>query len=1023
MQNLNTQQKIIATVGVAAVGALVASYIYHRSSTSSKSSSTEDNKKEIENLKGISKSTSDLTENTLKAQQLKEEGNLAFKNGNYEEAIRLYTEALQFVGSNESHLYYSNRSAAYFAKSSFKEAANDGRLCISLKPQWSKGYYRLGKAFLEMNDFDGAYVNFSQALRYEPSNKELMKLLEETSQHLGVGELDPRVNIDDKVTKLYLRSLNERLCNSVLKTEYEEFFKAVESAIGEEELHKDTGTTEDNSSKVKSDKIAIGNIQAVSLSTSSSLLETVIPYWNRFLRNELLAKLLSSEDSILGALQVIVNIFLEKGKYKEALVYAEKATTKAPNSAPILLMLVNVMIRQPNTDFARILATIRKALQLDTEGDILIVHTYATVLAKLYDVVGTPKLPLDIHTALQELKSAGFDNPKTNHFLIADAGIRIWFKFFEDPLIQQRLLQEEEETQRQELSFQQSYQRRMVGGVLTELCSEPFFLEALSRILFNNPGLEKVLCPFRTAFLSLAPEDSAFELLAPFIHAIALQCFRNNYCWTVSEEERKLVRKLVEEVEDSIVAKSSREESEELSSSGEVLSNDNAENPTSHSDHNKKPMDKQLYHHLSLISLFRPLSSIRGLDYDFLSTLELQQAHKWFVLMLKKTVIDRYIERCLVDDGKIEKITEITENPIGTFYDHHLSSLWDNAGLLAGKLMKINVLREIEWLFPNTYRVPAKELLKEHKENGNSNSLTRVFVAGCGSGAEVFQMLSNYENLHITGVDISIPNLAYAVRQNAELLNSEEEKEISPFSSEILASIVRRSEQGPCRFVCGDLTRLNATLFDDRFDLVVAQRVLDRFSDPLIALERLTGLVRPGGVLRLSVHSHRFIGQLAQTRSFLTSHWSSLSSPIFDRSSPLPLLLRTPTDDEILEARTLLFSIQDESQSESIPTSIVELLLSPASYSLNEFADLLFCPQIVGLSFRAIEECLSRLNLRLLGFEFPGISQETILLYRLENPDDPYLLNCSKLEEFENKHPDAFRNIFHVISFACQVPE
>jgi tetratricopeptide (TPR) repeat protein len=76
----------------------------------------------------------------LAAKQLKDEGNEAFKKGQYDTAIELYTEALQYTDVDQN-LYYSNRSAAHLAKGNTDAAVEDALKCIELKPKWSKVVY------------------------------------------------------------------------------------------------------------------------------------------------------------------------------------------------------------------------------------------------------------------------------------------------------------------------------------------------------------------------------------------------------------------------------------------------------------------------------------------------------------------------------------------------------------------------------------------------------------------------------------------------------------------------------------------------------------------------------------------------------------------------------------------------------------------------------------------------------------------------------------------------------------------
>jgi stress-induced-phosphoprotein 1 len=74
----------------------------------------------------------------------KEQGNEAFKQKDYNAAISFYTQALE---SNPSdHTILGNRAAAYHNLGKYTEAENDADTCISVKPDWSKGYQRKAMA-------------------------------------------------------------------------------------------------------------------------------------------------------------------------------------------------------------------------------------------------------------------------------------------------------------------------------------------------------------------------------------------------------------------------------------------------------------------------------------------------------------------------------------------------------------------------------------------------------------------------------------------------------------------------------------------------------------------------------------------------------------------------------------------------------------------------------------------------------------------------------------------------------------
>lgn len=105
---------------------------------------------------------------TSQAVALKEQGNEAIKKKNYDEAIRLYGEAIAL--SKSDHVLYSNRSAAYAEAKRYEEALCDAQKCIELKPDFAKGYSRLGWAQEHLKKLMDAKRSYLEGLKYDSKN-------------------------------------------------------------------------------------------------------------------------------------------------------------------------------------------------------------------------------------------------------------------------------------------------------------------------------------------------------------------------------------------------------------------------------------------------------------------------------------------------------------------------------------------------------------------------------------------------------------------------------------------------------------------------------------------------------------------------------------------------------------------------------------------------------------------------------------------------------------------------------------
>eukprot|EP00439_Symbiodinium_sp_Y106_P016660 s2521_g2.t1 len=74
----------------------------------------------------------------------------------------------------EKYKIYSNRSACQFQLGRYTEALVEATKAIKENRSWSKGYFRAGRAALEMEYYQEALEMFEKGLEKEPSNKDLV---------------------------------------------------------------------------------------------------------------------------------------------------------------------------------------------------------------------------------------------------------------------------------------------------------------------------------------------------------------------------------------------------------------------------------------------------------------------------------------------------------------------------------------------------------------------------------------------------------------------------------------------------------------------------------------------------------------------------------------------------------------------------------------------------------------------------------------------------------------------------------
>ncbi|RKF56669.1 Heat shock protein sti1-like protein [Golovinomyces cichoracearum] len=105
------------------------------------------------------------------ADELKNLGNKAIAEKNFDEAISKFTEAIAIEPKN--HILYSNRSAAYASKKEYQNALADAENVTKLNPDWSKGWGRVGAAKHGLGDLTGAREAYEKGLKIDSNNAQI----------------------------------------------------------------------------------------------------------------------------------------------------------------------------------------------------------------------------------------------------------------------------------------------------------------------------------------------------------------------------------------------------------------------------------------------------------------------------------------------------------------------------------------------------------------------------------------------------------------------------------------------------------------------------------------------------------------------------------------------------------------------------------------------------------------------------------------------------------------------------------
>jgi len=79
---------------------------------------------------------------------------------------------------------YTNRASTYAALKMWEDALSDAREAVRIKPDWLKGYYRMGVCLVELKQYHEACRVFERGLKFHPENDQMAKELKKVKDHL-----------------------------------------------------------------------------------------------------------------------------------------------------------------------------------------------------------------------------------------------------------------------------------------------------------------------------------------------------------------------------------------------------------------------------------------------------------------------------------------------------------------------------------------------------------------------------------------------------------------------------------------------------------------------------------------------------------------------------------------------------------------------------------------------------------------------------------------------------------------------
>lgn len=236
-----------------------------------------------------------------------------------------------------------------------------------------------------------------------------------------------------------------------------------------------------------------------------------------------------------------------------------------------------------------------------------------------------------------------------------------------------------------------------------------------------------------------------------------------------------------------------------------------------------------------------------------------------------------------------------------------------------------------------------------------------ILIAGCGTGQHPIRSTQEVLGANVLAVDLSLASLCYAQRKTREigLTNIE--------------------------YAQADIMKLGS--INRTFDVIESVGVLHHLAEPMAGWRVLVSLLRPGGLMRLGFYSELARQHVVAARGYIAEKGYS------------------STPEDIRRCRQELISLQDGSAFE-------KLLHCSDFFSTSECRDLLFHVQEHRFTLPQIKNCLSELDLRLIGF---NLDAQTVRRYQARFPDDTLMTCLENWHAFEIDHPDTFSNMYQFL--------
>ena len=252
-----------------------------------------------------------------------------------------------------------------------------------------------------------------------------------------------------------------------------------------------------------------------------------------------------------------------------------------------------------------------------------------------------------------------------------------------------------------------------LASVLDNISKNLLLLNLLKSCPIPDIEIETLLKKTRCEILLNYEKSLNNKISLPFIEALAVQCFINEYLYSETPEELALIDKMEKRLQDLLV-------------------------------NNQQPNIK----HLLLFSCYRPLNT-----YSWSSRIKLTGQFPDFELRLLSE--PRKQAKIVNEIPKLKNISNSVSKMVRAQYEESPYPRW----------VKCRLIKQ-----PNSIlEVCQKLLLSVSDKNIFDVKNPEILVAGCGTGQHSIQTADRFKDCKVTAIDLSLSSLSYAKMRSEEL--------------------------------------------------------------------------------------------------------------------------------------------------------------------------------------------------------------------------------------------------------------